>query len=169
MKLFRSFHNLLDTPIFSPAPIFSHLSRQLLFPCTRSQQCFTTATIRSFDLFEEVELPLSAYCLVALLLANSKLAENFQPSNEVLAAVMITKKLSTSIRSELASHFYHDKKSTFRLYNPKDSNLLYTDWDTERILWFDWLRGSPYMVVRTGVWTGQLTNTINNDLPFNLN
>ena len=35
------------------------------------------------------------------------------------------------------------------------SSLLYTDWNTQRIIWSDWLRGSPYVGVRTGVWTGQ--------------
>ena len=47
-----------------PIVVISHLSLQLL-PCTRSQQCFTTATIRSFCYFEHVELPLSLYCDVA--------------------------------------------------------------------------------------------------------
>ena len=42
--------------------------------------------------------------------------------------------------------------------------LLYTDWNTQRIIWSDWLRGSPYIGVRTGVWTGQRTNTVNNAL-----
>ena len=42
--------------------------------------------------------------------------------------------------------------------------LLYTDWNTQRILWSDWLRGSPYIGVRTGVWTGQRTNAVNNAL-----
>ena len=65
-----------------PVVVFSHLSLQPLFPCTKSQQCFTTATIRSFDHFEHVELPLSLYCDVHLLAANSKLVENFQPSSE---------------------------------------------------------------------------------------
>ena len=41
-------------------------------------------------------------------------------------------------------------------------SLLFTDWNTERILWSDWLRGSPYIGVQTGVWTGQCTNTVNN-------
>ena len=42
--------------------------------------------------------------------------------------------------------------------------LLYTDWNTEQILWSDWLRDSPYIGVRIGVWTGQRTNNINNAL-----
>ena len=48
-----------------PIVVFSHLSLQPLFPCTRSQQCFTTATIRSFDHFEHLEFPLSLYCDMA--------------------------------------------------------------------------------------------------------
>ena len=31
----------------------------------------------------------------------------------------------------------------------------------ERILQSDWLRDSPYLSIRTGTWTGQLFNTIN--------
>ena len=48
-----------------PVVVFSHLSLQSLLPCTRSQQCFTTATIRSFGHFEHFELPLWLYCDVA--------------------------------------------------------------------------------------------------------
>ena len=44
-----------------PVIVFSYLSLQPLFPCTRTQQCFTTATIRSFGHFEHLELPLSSY------------------------------------------------------------------------------------------------------------
>ena len=44
-----------------PVVVFSHLSLHPLFPCTSSQQYFTTATIRSFGHFEHLELPLS-YC-----------------------------------------------------------------------------------------------------------
>ena len=42
-----------------PVVVFSHLYLQPLLPCTRSQQCFITATIRSFGHFVHVELPLS--------------------------------------------------------------------------------------------------------------
>ena len=45
--------------------VFSYLYLQPLFPCTRRQQCFTTATILSFGHFEHLELPLSLYCDVA--------------------------------------------------------------------------------------------------------
>ena len=48
-----------------PVIVFSHLPMQSLFSCTRSQQCFTTATIRSFSHFEHFKLPLSLYCDVA--------------------------------------------------------------------------------------------------------
>ena len=48
-----------------PVVVFSHLSLQSLFPCTSSQQCFTTATTRSFHHFEHLELSLSLYCDVA--------------------------------------------------------------------------------------------------------
>ena len=48
-----------------PVVVFSYLSLQLFLPCTRSQQRFTTATIRSFGHFEHLELPLSLYCDVA--------------------------------------------------------------------------------------------------------
>ena len=48
-----------------PVLFFSYLYLQLLFLCTRSQQCFTTATIRPFGHFEYLELPLSLYCDVA--------------------------------------------------------------------------------------------------------
>ena len=44
-----------------PVVVFGHLSLQPLFPCTRSQQCFTTVTIRSFGHFEHLELPLLLY------------------------------------------------------------------------------------------------------------
>ena len=47
--------------------VLSHLSLQPLLPCTRSQQCFTTATIRSFGHLEHLELPLSLYCDVAFI------------------------------------------------------------------------------------------------------
>ena len=57
--------------------VFSHLSLQPLFPLTRSQQCFTTAMIRSLDHFEHLELK-----LWHLLAVNSKLIENFEPSSE---------------------------------------------------------------------------------------
>ena len=46
--------------------VFSHLSLQPLFPCTRTQQCFITATIRSFGHFEHLELPLLLSCDVVL-------------------------------------------------------------------------------------------------------
>ena len=49
----------------NPVVFFSHPSLQPLFPCTRSQQCFTTAAIRSFGHFEHLELPLSLYCDMA--------------------------------------------------------------------------------------------------------
>ena len=48
-----------------PVVVISHLFLQHLLPCTRSQQCFITATVRSFGHFEHVELPLSLYCDVA--------------------------------------------------------------------------------------------------------
>ena len=48
-----------------PVVVFSHLSLPPLLPCTRSQQFFTTATIRSFRHFVQLELPLSLYCDVA--------------------------------------------------------------------------------------------------------
>ena len=48
-----------------PVVFFSHLSLQPLFPCTRSQQCFTTATIQFFGHFEHLELSMSLYCDVA--------------------------------------------------------------------------------------------------------
>ena len=48
-----------------PVVVFSHFSLRPLFPCTRRQQCFTTATIRSFSHFENLALPLSLYCDVA--------------------------------------------------------------------------------------------------------
>ena len=47
--------------------VFSYFYLQPLFPCTRSQQCFTTATIRSFDHFEHVEIQLSLYCDVTVI------------------------------------------------------------------------------------------------------
>ena len=68
-----------------PVVAFCHLSLQPLPPCTRSQQCFTTATIRSFVHFEHLELPLSLYCdWWHLLAANSKLVENFETGSEYL-------------------------------------------------------------------------------------
>ena len=45
--------------------VFGYLSRQPLLPCTRSQQFFTTATIRSFGHFVQLELPRSLCCDVA--------------------------------------------------------------------------------------------------------
>ena len=36
--------------------VFSHLSLYLLLPCTKGQQCFTTATIQSFGHFEQFKL-----------------------------------------------------------------------------------------------------------------
>ena len=71
-----------------PVVVFGHLSLQPLLPCTRSQQCFTTTTIRSFGHFEHLELPLS---LCHLPDANSKLVENFE-KQRVPAVVVITKK-----------------------------------------------------------------------------
>ena len=47
-----------------PVIVFSHLSLKPLLLCTRSQQCFTTATIRSFGHFQHLELSLS-YCDMA--------------------------------------------------------------------------------------------------------
>ena len=46
--------------------------------------------------------------------------------------------------------------------------LLYTHWNTQRILWSDWLRGSPYIGVRTGVWTGQRTDNALTQQSFTL-
>ena len=48
-----------------PVVVISHLSLQPLLLCTRRQKCLTIATIRSFDHFEHVELPLSLDCDVA--------------------------------------------------------------------------------------------------------
>ena len=45
-----------------PIVALIHLSMQHLPPCTRSQQCFTTTTIRSFGPFGKLELRLSRYC-----------------------------------------------------------------------------------------------------------
>ena len=45
--------------------------------------------IRSFGLFEHLELPLSLYCDVHLLAANSKLVENFEPSTRCSGVIGI--------------------------------------------------------------------------------
>ena len=63
--LLRSLNDLLNMLIFFlntyPAVVFSHLSLQPFLSCTRSQQCFTTAVIQSYDHFEHFQLPLSLY------------------------------------------------------------------------------------------------------------
>ena len=74
-----------------PVVFFSHLSLQPLFPCTRSQQCFTTGTIRSFGYFENLELPLS-YCDVAFTHCEQQISRKFSTKQRVLAVVVITRK-----------------------------------------------------------------------------
>ena len=70
--------------------VFSHLSLQPLLPCTRSQQYFTTATMRSFDHFER-ELPLSLYRdVLHLLAANSKLGPVHMIPGQLIAPGQLT-------------------------------------------------------------------------------
>ena len=69
-----------------------HHSLQPLLPCTRSQQCFTTATIRSFGHFEHLELPLSLYCDVAFTRCEQQISGKIWTKQRVLAVMVITKK-----------------------------------------------------------------------------
>ena len=62
LRLTEHANSFLNT---CPVVVFSHLSLQRLFSCIRSQQCFTTATIRLFGHFEHLELPLSLHCGMA--------------------------------------------------------------------------------------------------------
>ena len=48
-----------------PVVVFSHLSLQPLRLCTRSQQCFTTATIPSGSAILNISNYTSLYCVVA--------------------------------------------------------------------------------------------------------
>ena len=96
-----------------PVVVFSYLSLQPLFLCTKTQQCFTTATFRSFGHFEHLELPLSLYFDVHSLTANSKLVENFNQAASTRCSGDNKEKLSRNIRSEYASDFCHDRKSAF--------------------------------------------------------
>ena len=95
-----------------PVVVFGHLSLQRLFPCTRSQQCFTTADIRLLAILNILNYHCRCIVTWHLLAANSKLVENFQPSSN---SVDNKEKLSTNIRSEYASDFCHDRKSALNL------------------------------------------------------
>ena len=88
--------------------VFSHLSLQPLLPCTRSQQCFTTATNRLFGHFEHLELPLS-YCDVAFTQGKEQMVSTRCSGNN-------KEKLCTNIR-KYASDFCHDRKSSLREIN----------------------------------------------------
>ena len=117
--------------------VFSHLSLEPLFPCTRSQQCFgATATIRSFGHFEHLELSLSLYCDVAFTHCEQQISWKFWTNQRVLTVVVITKKnclrmfaasmwvisamtgnpylMRISILKLSTSVFYHDRKAGLR-------------------------------------------------------
>ena len=97
-----------------PIVVFSHLSLKPLLPCTRSQQWFTTATIRSLGHLKTsativVVLPSGIY---SLRIANW--LKFFNQAASTRCSGDNKEKLSTSIRSEHASYFCHDKKFAFR-------------------------------------------------------
>ena len=89
-----------------PVVVFSDLSLQPLLPCTRSQQCFTTATIPSGSAILNIS-NCQRCCIVMwhLLAANSKLVENFEPSSEYLLWCWQQRKI-VSEYSQLACEWF---------------------------------------------------------------
>ena len=100
-----------DNIFLSTYPVVLNTSFSAAFSTLHKKPAmFQHCTIGSFRHFTKIELPLSAYCHLALN-ADSKLFENFQPSSEYIFCSDDNKeKISTSIQSELVSDFCHDRK-----------------------------------------------------------
>ena len=119
MKLLWSFLGLTEhtNSFLSTYPVvFSHLSLQPHPPCTKNQQCFTTAIIRSFSHFEKLELPQSMFCHLAF--TRPRIANWLKIFNQATSTCCSDdnkEKLSASLRRDLASISCSDRKSAYSL------------------------------------------------------